>query len=269
MLKNPILKKENNLVILLKYLQEANRLYGCVLNIERVGENKIIPGFHHQGQSLDRIIEINGPKTKQLELSKLRSWKKYLDEEDGIYGNNEHLLCRKDCTLPKCWGGCEDMKINPHYINFLPTIEIYDLTSKAQIKKGSCSQLMQILTCTDNHIPHIIKYSHKVYGKKLLLTIPEFASITEISKVYLVGLNKIRRDFYKTELRGRPESKHHQKDLILDVLEEFRGKRLPINKLCQLASDKLKEKKEVDLSPSTIRRHYLKQIRSLKEATNS
>jgi hypothetical protein len=243
LLKNSELKAEKNLELFLRYLNEAYNVYGCLLSIEKTGDDLCERGFHHRGCCIRNLLfKINGEKTTKI-----------------IRENRGPILLT--CTNPQVHGRSLP-KIKLHST----IIEINDITNKSTIRKGLCSQMMGILKETPSTIPTVIKYSHKDYGKRLLVSFPEDVSITELSKSYLKNISKIHNDFYQKEFRGAPESSTYKRNLILDVLEEYKGKRFSINKLCQLASEKLKQKEEISLSPSTIRRHYLKEIKGIKEA---
>lgn len=261
--KIPKLGKEKNLKLFLKYLEEAYNVYGCVLNIKKKGEDLIERGFHHMGLSMDLLFEINGQEVKEIN----QEGKKSDTVKDFA---RQYLLCRQDCDVSPCFPfACEKVKYNPDYISMPAFLKIDDITSKSEIKKDLCSQMMRILAKTNCSVPYIIEYFHKDYGKRLLLLLPPMIGMTEISKFYMKGISKVRHDFYQKELRGRPESAFYQRDLIISVLEEYKGKRFSINKLCELASEKLKKEEKLDLSPTTIRRHYLKEIREVKQAKNS
>lgn len=269
------IRKDKVFKSFLVYLQRASHDHGCILNIQKKGDHQIEYGFHHGGSTLDRSFRINGHKIKIINRKNKESHGEKGDKKEvllpcGGKVSPLWLLCRQQCEISPCYPStCTNAKFDPDYYRTPPIIEINDVTNKSEIKKGACSQIMRILAETETRIPHILKYSHPNYGKRFLLCIPGEENITELVRTYIKGISRSHRDFYQKNFRGRPESKFYQKDLILDVLEEYKGKRFSINKLCQLASEKLKQREEINLSPSTIRRHYLNEIKSIRDAKNS
>jgi hypothetical protein len=144
-------------------------------------------------------------------------------------------------------------------------IKIVDRTSKSSVKRGKYSQIMQILAEASPVIPAVIEYSHEVYGRKLLLVIPEWMSWSEVKLIMDKELSRIHQDFFKTIRRGRPQSHKEIEEELAAVLESYRGKNFPLTRLSEIASKEL-EQTDIKIKPSTIRRHYIKTLQKVRWA---
>ena len=146
---------------------------------------------------------------------------------------------------------------------FTDSIKITDRTSRLNIKRGKYSQFMQILAETDPSVPAIIEYSHKIYGRKLLLVIPELISWSEVKRYMDKELSRVHQNFYKTVRRGRPKSKDKMEETLAFVLKDYTGKKFPLTRLSEIASKKLEEE-DIKITPSTIRRHYIGALQKVR-----
>lgn len=134
---------------------------------------------------------------------------------------------------------------------------------RKEFTPGSEIQISELFGKMNSVTPTLIKYTSKS-EKRLLICIPPNLDPTTFWKEYGNKLSQIHSDFYKKKFRGRPKSKDKKREMLSAVLAPYKGKRYSINKLCQLASEKASD--TLKLSPKTIRRHFLKEIKQIKEA---
>jgi hypothetical protein len=88
--------------------------------------------------------------------------------------------------------------------------------------------------------------------------------MTNFNKRYGRRFAKIHDAFYKRTFKGRPKS--NQGKRILKALEEYKGTKLSMDKLADIASKKLAELGEM-IEPSSIRKHYYKELGAIKKHT--
>lgn len=217
------------------------------------------------------------PKRKHKELESLH---KLLEQVLTTYDSDLHIWRKGENTVGSLYMGRE-FTLEPalFVLNGQRTIrkqgtkdptdhiQIVDRTTKSNVKRGKYSQFMQILAETHPDIPAVIEYSHEVYGKKLLLVIPESLSWSTVKLLMDKELSRIHQDFFKTTRRGRPQSHKYIEEVLAGVLENYRGKNFPLTRLSEIASKEL-EQMDIKIKPSTIRRHYgeiLQKVRCAKK----
>jgi hypothetical protein len=217
------------------------------------------------------------PKRKHKELEALH---KLLEQVLTTYDSDLHIWRKGENTVQSWYLGRE-FTLEPALFvlngqrtmrkqgSREPTdrIKIVDRTSKSDVKRGKYSQIMQILAETSPDIAAVIEYSHEVYGKKLLLVIPELLSWSTVKLRMDKELSRIHQDFFKTRRRGRPQSHKVIEEVLAGVLENYRGKNFPLTRLSEIASKEL-EHWHIKIKPSAIRRHYgeiLQKVRCAKK----
>jgi hypothetical protein len=157
------------------------------------------------------------------------------------------------------------------YQRFFNEIEI---EGETRLDKGGLSHptnpLFEILSFASNVSPTIVKYTRPDGFKKMLVCLPPDLDITTVTKKYGALISKAHHDFYRREFRERPQpiSKDQKRKLIVKIRKKkFEGTRHPISRRCIVTSAILKKDYNITLSPRTLRRHYLKEIKG-KVSTN-
>lgn len=140
-------------------------------------------------------------------------------------------------------------------------IEIREEPGTAK-KEDSINPLVEVLSEVSDVSPTIITYRGRKGFKKMLVCIPPNMDLTTLTKQYAPLLAKRHLDFFKRKFRGRPVSKILVKKFLHEIWERrFKGTRHPITRRCEMASQMLREIYNIDLSPITIRRWYVKVIK--------
>ena len=123
--------------------------------------------------------------------------------------------------------------------------------------------IQKLLLPTIRLLPTLIRYQHFQRGKSLLVSLPRDLDMSTFWKHYGTQLRRAHADFYDKTFKGRPTSKETQAKRILQVLNEYKGTKLSMDRLAEIASKRLDELGEV-ITPASIRCHYREALKTIK-----